>query len=75
LAEALGTRPLVAHCHVGLGRLYRPAGKREQARTHLATGTAMYQEMGMQFWFEKAEAEMSWHHPSKRCQTGSPDSQ
>jgi hypothetical protein len=57
----------------GSGSLYRRAGKREQARTHLATGTAMYQEMGMQFWFEKAEAEMSWHHPSKRCQTGSPD--
>ena len=59
LAEALGMRPLLAHCHVGLGRLYRRAGKQEQARTHLATGTAMYRELGMQFWLEKTEAEMS----------------
>ena len=26
LAEELGMRPLVAHCHVGLGKLYRRAG-------------------------------------------------
>jgi hypothetical protein len=30
LAEELGMRPLVAHCHLGLGKLYRHAGKREQ---------------------------------------------
>lgn len=24
-------RPLVAHCHLGLGTLYRRTGKREQA--------------------------------------------
>ncbi len=32
LAEALGLRPLVAHCHLGLGKLYRRTGKREQAQ-------------------------------------------
>jgi hypothetical protein len=31
--------PLVAHCHLGLGKLYRRTDKREQARKHLATAT------------------------------------
>ncbi len=57
LAEPRGMRPLVAHCHLGLGKLYRRTGKREQAREHLATAVMMYREMGMQFWLEKAEAE------------------
>jgi hypothetical protein len=29
LAEELGMRPLIAHCHLGLGKLYQSAGKRE----------------------------------------------
>ena len=58
LAEALGMRPLVAHCHLGLGKLYRRTGKREQAREHLATATTMYREMDMAYWLEQAEAEM-----------------
>jgi tetratricopeptide (TPR) repeat protein len=59
LAVELGMRPLVAHCHLGLGKLYRRTGKREQAQEHLATATAMYREMDMRFWLEKAEAETS----------------
>ena len=51
-------RPLVAHCHLGLGKLYQRTGKREQAQEHLATATTMYREMGMTYWLEKAEAEM-----------------
>src|SRR5262249_55550025 len=31
LAEPRGMRPLVAHCHLGLGRLSQRTGKREQA--------------------------------------------
>jgi predicted ATPase len=57
LAEALGLRPLVAHCHLGLGKLYRRTGKPEQAREHLTTATTMYREMNMRFWLEQAEAE------------------
>ena len=49
-------RPLVAHCHLGLGKLYRRTGKREQAQEHLATATTMYREMDMRFWLEQAEA-------------------
>ena len=59
LAVGLGMRPLVAHCHLGLGKLYRRTGKREQAHEHLTTATAMYREMEMRFWLEKAAAEMA----------------
>jgi hypothetical protein len=59
LAEPRGMRPLVAHCHLGLGKLYRRTGKREQAQEHLATATTMYREMGMTCWLEKTETEMT----------------
>jgi tetratricopeptide (TPR) repeat protein len=57
LAEPRGMRPLVAHCHLGLGTLCRRTGKGEQARDHLTTATTMYREMDMRFWLEQAEAE------------------
>jgi hypothetical protein len=50
-------RPLVAHCHLGLGKLSRRTGTREQAQEHLATATTMYREMDMPFWLERAETE------------------
>ena len=51
-------RPLVAHCHLGLGKLYRRTG-REQAQEHLTTATTMYREMGMTYWLEKAANEVT----------------
>ena len=57
-AEALGMRPLVAHCHLGLGTLYRRTGEWEQAPEHLTTAATMYREMDMRFWLENAETEM-----------------
>jgi hypothetical protein len=45
-ASTLGMRPLVAHCHLGLGKLYRRTGKREQAQEHLTTATTMAGEGG-----------------------------
>jgi hypothetical protein len=50
--------PLVAHYHLGLGRLYRRTSERGQAQDHLTTATTMYREMDMRFWLEQAEAEM-----------------
>ena len=47
LAEPLGMRPLVAHCHLGLGKLCHRTGKRGPAREHLRTATAMYRDMEM----------------------------
>jgi tetratricopeptide (TPR) repeat protein len=58
LAEPRGMRPLIAHCHFGLGKLYRRTGKRQEAQEHLAVAVTMYCEMDMQFYLEQAEAFM-----------------
>jgi tetratricopeptide (TPR) repeat protein len=58
LAEPRGMRPLVAHCHLGLGTLYRRTGNGQHAQEHLTTAITMYREMDMRFWLEQAEAEM-----------------
>ncbi len=58
LANELEMRPLVAHCHLGLGKLYRRMGNRQQAHEHLATATTMYREMDMRFWLEQSEPEL-----------------
>jgi tetratricopeptide (TPR) repeat protein len=58
VASELEMRPLVAHCHFDLAKLYRWTGKREQAQEHLNTATAMYGEMDMRFWLEQVEAEL-----------------
>jgi len=49
-------RPLVAHCHHGLGRLYHQTGRDEQARTALAAAIELYRAMDMTFWLTQAEA-------------------
>ena len=46
LADELGMRPLVAHCHLGLGMLYAKTGQPEQARAELSTAIALYRAMG-----------------------------
>jgi transcriptional regulator with AAA-type ATPase domain/tetratricopeptide (TPR) repeat protein len=58
VADELGMRPLVAHCHLGLAKLYRGTGKPQEAHEHLAAATTMYRKMDMRFWLEKAEAEL-----------------
>ncbi|MBI3456050.1 MAG: AAA family ATPase [Candidatus Rokubacteria bacterium] len=58
LTEPRGIRPIAAHCHLGLGKLSRRVGKRDQAREHLTTATTMYREMGMTYWLEQAERGM-----------------
>src|SRR5215470_10601875 len=59
LAENLGMRPVVAHCHLGLGRLYRRSDRADQARDHLATAATMYREMEMLRWLLQTEMVMS----------------
>ena len=56
LAEELGMRPLVALCHLALGRLgrrHRPPVHGE----HLVTAATMFREMGMSFWQKRAAVE------------------
>jgi class 3 adenylate cyclase/tetratricopeptide (TPR) repeat protein len=57
MAEERGMRPLAAHCHAGLAKLYRRAGGHPEAEEHFQIATRMYREMGMKFWLEQAEAE------------------
>ncbi len=50
-------RPLIAHCHLGLGQLYRRGARAEQAQTNLTIARTMFREMDMSFWLERAEVE------------------
>ena len=52
-------RPLVAHCHLGLGTLYATIGQPEQARAALAAAIALYRAMDMTFWLPQAEAALA----------------
>jgi len=52
-------RPLQAHCHLGLGKLYRRTGRFDEARAELATAVAMLSDMGMAFWLLEAERELA----------------
>ena len=58
LAEPRGMRPLIAHCRLGLGKLYQRTDEREQAREHLTIAMTLYRKMDMTYWLEQAEAEM-----------------
>jgi tetratricopeptide (TPR) repeat protein len=58
LAEPRRMRPLVAHCHLGLGRLHRRTGQRARARAELTFASTMYREMDMAYWLAQAEAEL-----------------
>ena len=55
LAEALGMRPLQAHCHRGLGMLYATIGQPEQARTALSAAIDLYRAMDMTFWLPQTQ--------------------
>jgi tetratricopeptide (TPR) repeat protein len=57
-ANELGMRPLAAHCHLGLGKLFHRTGDRAKAAEHLTIAATMYREMDMSFWLEKAEAQL-----------------
>jgi tetratricopeptide (TPR) repeat protein len=59
LASELGMRPLVAHCHRGLGTLYTKVGRLEQARAELSTAIDLYRAMEMSFWLPQAEAALA----------------
>jgi transcriptional regulator with AAA-type ATPase domain/class 3 adenylate cyclase/tetratricopeptide (TPR) repeat protein len=59
LADELGMRPLVAHCHRGLGPLYRQMGRGAEARLALSTALELYRTMGMTFWLPQAEGPLA----------------
>ena len=55
-ANELGMRPLVAHCNLGLAKLYRAIKDDVKADKQLITAVTMYREMEMRFWLEEAKA-------------------
>jgi class 3 adenylate cyclase/tetratricopeptide (TPR) repeat protein len=57
LAEELGMRPLQAHCHFGLGTLYRRAERVDDALSELTTAIELYDSMGMTLWLGQSKAE------------------
>ncbi len=59
LADELGMRPLLAHCHHGLGRLYMRVDQLEQGRVELSAAIALYRAMEMTFWIPSAEAALA----------------
>jgi class 3 adenylate cyclase/tetratricopeptide (TPR) repeat protein len=59
LGQELGMRPLLAHCHHGLGGLYRKRGQQEQARAELSTAIDLYGAMEMTCWLNQAKAALA----------------
>jgi len=52
-------RPLVAHCHLGLGRLASRRGDRSAATAQLTSAVLLLREMAMEFWLGQAESELN----------------
>jgi class 3 adenylate cyclase/tetratricopeptide (TPR) repeat protein len=59
LAEALGMRPLLAHCYLGLGTLHMKGGQLAQARATLSTAIELFNAMEMTLWLPQAEAALA----------------
>jgi predicted ATPase/DNA-binding winged helix-turn-helix (wHTH) protein len=59
LAQELGMRPLLAHCHLGVGSLYSRLGQRAQATAALSTAVEIYRALSMSFWLPQAEAALA----------------
>jgi tetratricopeptide (TPR) repeat protein len=56
LAQTLGMRPLVAHCHRALSSLYRQLDHSGSALEHLTLAKEMYRDMEMRFWLDNFAA-------------------
>jgi transcriptional regulator with AAA-type ATPase domain/tetratricopeptide (TPR) repeat protein len=59
LADELGMRPLVAHCHRSLGMLYSQTGQQAQAHAELTVAIALYRVLEMTFWLPDTEAALA----------------
>jgi class 3 adenylate cyclase/tetratricopeptide (TPR) repeat protein len=59
LAEELGMRPLLAHCHRGLGMLYGRTGGKDRAREQYGKAIDILRQCGADGWVEKYEKELA----------------
>ena len=55
-AEELGMKPLLAHCHMGLGEAYAKKGLGKEACSEIVAGIELYRSMDMAFWIPQAES-------------------
>jgi len=59
LASERNMRPLVAHTHLGLGRLHSRTGKASTAAAHLSAAAGQFAALGMALWSAAATAELA----------------
>src|SRR5262249_59014584 len=52
----LGMRPLQAHCHVGLGKVFAAVGAPEQVRAEINAAIDLYRSMEMNLWLGRVDA-------------------
>jgi class 3 adenylate cyclase/tetratricopeptide (TPR) repeat protein len=62
LAEELGMRPLLAHCHLGLSTVCQRSGNLARAGAERSTAVALLREMEMTFWLAGAGADGELTH-------------
>ena len=58
LASELGMAPLLAHCHLGVGKEYGRARKGAQAQEHLVKASNLYRSLETPFWLQQSEASL-----------------
>ena len=59
IAEDLALRPLLARCHLGLGKACLRTDDPASARRHLTAALDMFRAMQMRYWIENVTAEMA----------------
>ena len=60
LAESRSMRPLAAHCHAALAKVYERTGDGERRTAHLTGASRMYRDMEMAFWSKTTGAAASY---------------
>jgi tetratricopeptide (TPR) repeat protein len=63
LAQRLEMRPLLAHCHLGLGRLLHRLGRAAAARRELEGSLTLFRSMAMEIWASRAASELAASAP------------
>ncbi len=61
-SETVGMRPLSAHCHLGLGRLYHRTDRDSEAKAKFSQAVDLYRQMDMQYFLKQAESDLQVIH-------------
>src|SRR5262249_37626377 len=69
LPGELEMRPLLARCHLGIGRLYLRAGHRDRAEDSLRSAMCLFSPMDMPLWLRQTASslrELGWESEKPR---------